>query len=200
MWLSRLGLTSLAAGRAARRRRSGHRGRASGRRVRAYRTESGGWRGPSRAGRRRWRWHGRRGVGSEGRDVKKAVLEGDLLAAASALRSARAVGTEGSSSPTVVVSSSRPCINSRWTVRSATHLGGLVRVLEDRQRREAANGPAAVGPLAVDGGRVDGVGPCPRRRTAVFEETLRRDLRCPCGLDVEIETGSLRTRGSGPRA
>ena len=58
-------------------------------------------------------------------------------ARADAPRSARAVGTEGSSSPTAMVFSSRPCGSSRWAVRSATYLGGLGRVLEDRQRREA---------------------------------------------------------------
>ena len=82
-------------------------------------------------------------------------------------RSAHAVGAEGSSPPTAMVFSSQPCGSSKWRSGPPAHLGGLVRAVEDRcQRREAAHGPVAVGPLGVDGGGVDGVvRRCSRRRS-----------------------------------
>ncbi len=82
-------------------------------------------------------------------------------------RSAHAVRAEGLSPPTAMVLLSQPCGRSQWRSGPPAHFGGLVRAVEDRrQRREVAHGPAVVDPLAVDGGRVDGVvRRCSRRRS-----------------------------------
>ena len=57
--------------------------------------------------------------------------------------------------------------------------GGLFRAVEDRQRGQAADASAPVGPLSVDGGHVHRVDAARRGPRAALEQPLRRG-----GLDV----------------
>ena len=72
--------------------------------------------------------------------------------------------------------------------------GGLFRVLQDRQRGQAADASAAVGSLTVDGSHVHGVDAARRSAPIAGEQSLRRR-----GLDVGAQLG-LRTRATAPGA